>query len=55
MNIHIFQASFDRESKYEYNSDPFIQAAVTGDVLADQDQAAPTSNTSQQPQFTMWR
>ncbi|XP_061185710.1 poly [ADP-ribose] polymerase tankyrase-2-like isoform X1 [Saccostrea echinata] len=41
------------ESAYAYNSDPFIHAAVTGDVLADQEEA--TTNSKDQPQFSMWR
>ncbi|XP_052246994.1 ankyrin repeat and SOCS box protein 11-like isoform X2 [Dreissena polymorpha] len=55
----IEMASFDRtESKYEHNSDPFIHAAVTGDVLADQEQGETTStnaSSSQQPRFSIWR
>lgn len=48
------QASYDREEpKYEQNSDPFIQAAVTGDVLADQTEGPNPS--SQNPQFSVWR
>ncbi|XP_045168751.2 ankyrin repeat and SOCS box protein 11-like isoform X2 [Mercenaria mercenaria] len=52
----IQMASYDRaESKYEYNSDPFIQAAVTGDVLADQGESSNLGSTSSNPQFSMWR
>ncbi|KAL4222378.1 hypothetical protein ACF0H5_018417 [Mactra antiquata] len=51
----IQMASYDREEpKYEYNSDPFIQAAVTGDVLADQSEG-PQNPNSQNPQFSVWR
>lgn len=42
------------ESAYAYNSDPFIHAAVTGDVLADQDEER-NGNTADQPRFSMWR
>ncbi|XP_069111124.1 osteoclast-stimulating factor 1-like isoform X1 [Argopecten irradians] len=42
------------ESAYAYNSDPFIHAAVTGDVLADQDENTPQQDTSQ-PKFSLWR
>ncbi|XP_078321625.1 uncharacterized protein LOC111111657 isoform X1 [Crassostrea virginica] len=42
------------ESAYAYNSDPFIHAAVTGDVLADQDEEKANA-TDQQPRFSMWR
>lgn len=53
MNVCLFQASYSRpESAYAYNSDPFIHAAVTGDVLADQDEVIQPTN---QPQFTLWR
>ncbi|KAK3108544.1 hypothetical protein FSP39_010240 [Pinctada imbricata] len=45
-------ASSRPESAYAYNSDPFIHAAVTGDVLADEEDNTPSSN---QPQFSMWR
>ncbi|KAJ8313636.1 hypothetical protein KUTeg_008197 [Tegillarca granosa] len=49
----IKKASYSRpESAYAYNSDPFIHAAVTGDVLADQDEVSQPTN---QPQFTLWR
>ncbi|XP_048756007.2 ankyrin repeat domain-containing protein 54-like isoform X2 [Ostrea edulis] len=41
------------ESAYAYNSDPFIHAAVTGDVLADQDEEK--RNSAETPQFSMWR
>jgi hypothetical protein len=41
------------ESAYAYNSDPFIHAAVTGDVLADEEEKL--TNTQQQPQFSFWR
>ncbi|XP_052799471.1 uncharacterized protein LOC128231078 isoform X2 [Mya arenaria] len=52
----IEMASFDRgEAKYEYNSDPFIHAAVTGDVLADQEMTNNSQGASHQPQFSMWR
>lgn len=54
---HLFvvqQASDSRpESAYAYNSDPFIHAAVTGDVLADQDEEK--RNSAETPQFSMWR
>lgn len=42
------------ESAYAYNSDPFIHAAVTGDVLADQDEER-NGNSADQPRFSMWR
>lgn len=42
------------ESAYAYNSDPFIHAAVTGDVLADQDEEK-IGNSADQPRFSMWR
>ncbi|VDI36342.1 Hypothetical predicted protein [Mytilus galloprovincialis] len=41
------------ESAYAYNSDPFIHAAVTGDVLADQEEKM--SGHQIQPQFSLWR
>ncbi|XP_052095446.1 uncharacterized protein LOC127730883 [Mytilus californianus] len=41
------------ESAYAYNSDPFIHAAVTGDVLADQEEKM--SGQQLQPQFSLWR
>ena len=51
----IHQSSDSRpESAYAYNSDPFIHAAVTGDVLADQDEEKANA-MDQQPRFTMWR
>ncbi|XP_021369769.1 ankyrin repeat domain-containing protein 54-like isoform X1 [Mizuhopecten yessoensis] len=42
------------ESAYAYNSDPFIHAAVTGDVLADQEDSQSQQKMSK-PQFTLWR
>ena len=54
--MFLLQASYDRaESKYEYNSDPFIHAAVTGDVLADQAEGQAPESSSSNPQFSMWR
>ncbi|KAL3832301.1 hypothetical protein ACJMK2_023955 [Sinanodonta woodiana] len=47
-------ASSRPESTYAFNSDPFIHAAVTGDVLADDNEAIP-STTDHQPQFSMWQ
>jgi hypothetical protein len=53
-NFVVEQASDSRpESAYAYNSDPFIHAAVTGDVLADQDEEK--KNSTDTPQFSMWR
>lgn len=49
-------ASYDKEGKYEYNSDPFIQAAVTGDVLADATESpVKQPSPSGAPQFSLWR
>ncbi|KAL5007442.1 hypothetical protein ScPMuIL_016248 [Solemya velum] len=42
------------DSSVDINSDPFIHAAVTGDVLADIDND-PKLSQQLQPQFNMWR
>lgn len=56
MTFFVYAQSSDSrpESAYAYNSDPFIHAAVTGDVLADQDEER-NGNTADQPRFSMWR
>ena len=48
------QAAYSRpESAYAYNSDPFIQAAATGDVLAiDEESGTPQVK---QPQFAAYK
>ena len=46
------QAASDRpESAYAYNSDPFMQAAVTGDVLAADNEVQVTKS----PMFTAFK
>ncbi|CAH1789659.1 unnamed protein product [Owenia fusiformis] len=53
----IRMAAYSRpESAYAYNNDPFMNAAVGGDVLADEDRDGTASSPQQQqPQFTMWK